>query len=168
MYSAFGWCIHLNLNKLTLMTGFVVQGHSYMLQKCDCTCAQVICVYFFPVDYFRSTPLISSRLIFHWDRPQLDQLRCFLRCRFFSRIKILISRINPILNGLSGCTQMFLSLKFVSINIPTYVFHQYCKSLDNLEVNSGSQTFLQKVAYVATVYSMFSTDNWVVKWSMLR
>ncbi len=27
IYSAFRWCIHLNFEKLTLKTGFVVQGH---------------------------------------------------------------------------------------------------------------------------------------------
>ncbi len=27
IYSAFRWCRNLNFNKLTLMTGFVVQGH---------------------------------------------------------------------------------------------------------------------------------------------
>ncbi len=27
IYSAFRWCINLNFEKLTLMTGFVVQGH---------------------------------------------------------------------------------------------------------------------------------------------
>ncbi len=27
IYSAFRWCIKINLEKLTLMTGFVVQGH---------------------------------------------------------------------------------------------------------------------------------------------
>ncbi len=27
IYSAFRWCIHLNFTKLTLMTGFVLQGH---------------------------------------------------------------------------------------------------------------------------------------------
>ncbi len=29
IYSAFGWCVNLSLKKLTLMTGFVVQGHIY-------------------------------------------------------------------------------------------------------------------------------------------
>ncbi len=33
IYSAFKWCIHLNLKKLTLMTGFVVQGHIYYVNK---------------------------------------------------------------------------------------------------------------------------------------
>ncbi len=30
MYSAFRWCINLNFEKLTLMTGFVLQGHNFL------------------------------------------------------------------------------------------------------------------------------------------
>ncbi len=36
IYSAFRWCIHFNFQKLTLMTGFVLQGHKYIQwNKCE-------------------------------------------------------------------------------------------------------------------------------------
>ncbi len=31
IYSAFRWCIHLNFTKLTVMTGFVLQGHIWLI-----------------------------------------------------------------------------------------------------------------------------------------
>jgi len=44
IYSVFRWCINLNFKKLTLMTGFVVQGH--ILVKHICSNSQVVAVDF--------------------------------------------------------------------------------------------------------------------------
>ncbi len=30
IYSAFRWCINLNIQKLTLMTDFVIKGHNFL------------------------------------------------------------------------------------------------------------------------------------------
>ncbi len=49
IYSAFRWCINLNFTKLTLMTGFVVQGHVNMFYKV--WQPDGVQIFFFPLIY---------------------------------------------------------------------------------------------------------------------